>query len=74
MRATNSAHQNTSDKYHLQTQIAVGPIVKKHQKKKAATTLREFIWKLKKSKLKMYYFSWDITERVQLYSAVSTYA
>ena len=34
MRATNSysAHQNTSDKYHLQTQIAVGPIVKKHRK------------------------------------------
>ena len=34
MRATNSysAHQNTSDKYHLQTQIAVGPIVKKHPK------------------------------------------
>ena len=49
MRATNSysAHQNTSDKYHLQTQIAVGPIVKKNTKRYLFATNKTFIFVFK---------------------------
>ena len=38
--------------------------------KKLATTLSEFIWKLKESKIG-YHLSWDIIERAQPYSAAT---
>ena len=40
--------------------------------KKSATTLSEFIWKLKESKTEyMYHLSWDVIERAQPYSAAT---
>ena len=46
-----------------------------NHKKKTATTLSEFVWKLKESNTE-YHISWDIIERAQPYSAVrdKTYA
>ena len=38
--------------------------------KKSATTLSEFIWKLKESKTE-YHLSWDVIERAQPYSAAT---
>ena len=38
--------------------------------KKSATTLSEFIWKIKESKTE-YHLSWDVIERAQPYSAAT---
>ena len=38
--------------------------------KKTATSLSEFVWKLKESKTE-YHLSWDIIEKAQPYSAVT---
>ena len=38
--------------------------------KKSATTLSEFIWKLKESKTE-YHLSWDVIDRAQPYSAAT---
>ena len=41
-----------------------------NKKKKTATTLNEFVWKVKESKTE-YHLSWDIIERAQPYAAVT---